>query len=257
MSASSTSAASSGRSSAGAAESENYVAFLASFTAVAAQVGFQGRTRVGLMAFCLLSGLHRQPDRNGDGGVMWAYCVVAQRWDRHRPRQRMSVRPRPRSARPRRAHRRVPGVHGRFRHPEQARIHLDRGARDDRRLDCSPASGCRDGRILQDIGESPQHFFHSSYALFLFAGGAVAVVLFWLVELLDAPGERAGRPGAQRRAPVVLVLRYSQTETIWNPFAVDGLTWMFVCWPAGAFPPRRGEPAPVRRRRNRARAVAC
>ena len=87
---------------------------------------------------------------------------------------------------------------------------------------------------LQDIGESPQHFFHSTYALFLFAGGAIAVVLFWLVELLDAPGVGrwtiAPRSGA---ALVVLVLVYSQTEVIWNPLAVDGLTWIYVLLTCG------------------------
>jgi hypothetical protein len=29
-------------------------------------------------------------------------------------------------------------------------------------------------------------------------------------------------------APVVWVLAYSQTEVIWNPFAVDGLSWIFL-----------------------------
>ena len=32
---------------------------------------------------------------------------------------------------------------------------------------------------------------------------------------------------------MVLVLVYSPTEVIWNPFAVDGLTWIYVLLTCG------------------------
>ena len=86
---------------------------------------------------------------------------------------------------------------------------------------------------LQDIGQSPQHFFHSSYALVLFAGGAIAVLLLWLwsYSMLRARAlDDRPRSGA---ALVVLILAYSQTEVIWNPLAVDGLTWIYVLLTCG------------------------
>ena len=81
---------------------------------------------------------------------------------------------------------------------------------------------------FQDVGESPQHFFHSGYALALFSGGVVAVVLLgaWLFCLLR------GAVGGSVVAVVVpltsLFMIYSTTEVIWNPLAFDGLSWLAV-----------------------------
>jgi hypothetical protein len=81
---------------------------------------------------------------------------------------------------------------------------------------------------LQDVGESPQHFFHSTYALFLFSGGIVAVVLFWVWSFAMLRAKAPNGRARSNAALVVLILAYSQTEVIWNPFAVDGLTWIYV-----------------------------
>jgi hypothetical protein len=81
---------------------------------------------------------------------------------------------------------------------------------------------------LQGVGESPQHFFHSGYALALFSGGIIAVVLLgiWFFCLLR------GAVGVSIVMAVVplttLFMVYSMTEVIWNPLAVDGLTWLAV-----------------------------
>ena len=58
---------------------------------------------------------------------------------------------------------------------------------------------------------------------------------------------------------MVLILAYSQTEVIWNPFAVDGLTWIYVLLICGGLasvprPTARPEPA---RRRHPPRVNAC
>ncbi|MFG2056728.1 O-antigen ligase family protein [Micromonospora sp. NPDC048930] len=81
---------------------------------------------------------------------------------------------------------------------------------------------------LRDIGEAPQHFFHSVYVLVIFSGGLVALALFglWLATLLH----RAVDDGRAftAKAPVVLFVIYSFTEVVWNPLSVDGLTWIAV-----------------------------
>jgi len=81
---------------------------------------------------------------------------------------------------------------------------------------------------FQEVGESPQHFFHSGYALALFSGGVVAVVLLgaWLFCLLRGS---VGVPTVAAVVPLMsLFMIYSTTEVIWNPLAVDGLSWLAV-----------------------------
>ncbi|SBT52707.1 O-antigen ligase family protein [Micromonospora auratinigra] len=81
---------------------------------------------------------------------------------------------------------------------------------------------------LRDLGEAPQHFFHSVYVLLLFSGGLVALALLgcWLVTLLRRPVDD-GR-AFTAKAPLVLFVIYSFTEVVWNPLSVDGLTWITV-----------------------------
>lgn len=82
--------------------------------------------------------------------------------------------------------------------------------------------------LLEDLGESPQHFFHSGYALALFSGGLVAMTIFgaWLCCLLRSA---RGVEGVNVMVPLVALFSvYSLTEVIWNPLAVDGLTWLAV-----------------------------
>jgi hypothetical protein len=217
----------------GPAESENYVAILASVTAVAAEVSLRGRARTGVMAFCVLI-IACTGSRTGlvTIAVMWTYCLIAQRWDQRRPQQRMS----------RLAAATISSTAALFAmyqiYTADPRTLSRRGSiwiavRE--ALDGWTLTGIGVSKwaALQDIGESPQHFFHSSYALFLFAGGSIAVVLFWLwgYSMLRARAlDNRPRSGA---ALVVLVLAYSQTEVIWNPLAVDGLTWIYVLLTCG------------------------
>lgn len=81
---------------------------------------------------------------------------------------------------------------------------------------------------LQSVGQSPHHFFHSGYALILFSGGLVGLGFLGLVA--GALLRRSSPPGTAitDSAPVVLLLVYSFTEVVWNPLAVDGLTWILV-----------------------------
>jgi hypothetical protein len=217
----------------GAAESENYVAMLASVTAVAAQVSFRGRKRAGVMAFCVMI-IACTGSRTGllTMAVMWTYCLIAQRWDQRRPQQRMSVL----------AAATISSTAVLFAMYQIYTADPDtlsrrgsiwiavREALDGRAL---TGIGVSKWAALQDIGQSPQHFFHSSYALVLFAGGAIAVLLLWLwsYSMLRARAlDDRPRSGA---ALVVLILAYSQTEVIWNPLAVDGLTWIYVLLTCG------------------------
>jgi hypothetical protein len=217
----------------GPAQSENYVAILASVTAAAAHVSFRGRTRAGVMALCVLI-VACTGSRTGllTIAVMWTYCLIAQRWDQRQPQRRLSVL----------AGATISSIAVIFAmyqiYTADQRTLSRRGsiwiavreAIDGRAL---TGIGVSKWAALQDIGESPQHFFHSSYALFLFAGGAIAVVLFWLwsYSMLRARAlDDRPRSGA---ALVVLVLAYSQTEVIWNPLAVDGLTWIYVLLTCG------------------------
>jgi hypothetical protein len=217
----------------GAAESENYVAILASVTAVAAQVSFRGRTRIGVMAFCVLI-IACTGSRTGlmAIAVMWAYCLIAERWDNHRPQQRISVL----------AAAAISSTATLFAMYEiytaepgtlSRRGFIWIAVRDAIDGWALTGIGVSKWAALQDIGASPQHFFHSSYAQFLFAGGAIAVLLFWLwsYSMLRARAlDDRPRSGA---ALVVLVLLYSQTEVIWNPLAVDGLTWIYILLTCG------------------------
>jgi hypothetical protein len=217
----------------GAAESENYAALLASVTAVAAQVSFRGRPRAGVMAFCILI-IACTGSRTGllTIAVMCAYCLVALRWDQRRPQQRMSVL----------AAATISSTAVLFAMYQiftadpytlsrRGSIWIAvRQALDGWTL---TGIGVSKWAALQDIGESPQHFFHSSYALFLFAGGAIAVVLFWLWSFAMLRARALDDRPRSGAALVVLVLAYSQTEVIWNPLAVDGLTWIYVLLTCG------------------------
>jgi hypothetical protein len=80
----------------------------------------------------------------------------------------------------------------------------------------------------QGIGESPQHYFHSSYALALFAGGLVAVALIGAWCFCIVRSARGVGNVAVVAPLVVLLVVDSLTEVIWNPLAVDGLTWLVV-----------------------------
>jgi O-Antigen ligase len=212
----------------GAAESENYVAILASVTAIAALIGFRGRGRAAVLAFCFLV-IACTGSRTGmlTIAVMCVYCLVAHWWDRRSPQERM----------PAAAAATISSTAVLF---AMYQIYTADSSTLSRRGSIWIAVregidgwlltgvGLSKWGALQDVGESPQHFFHSSYALFLFSGGIVAVALFWLWSFALL---RARAPDGRARsnaALVVLVLAYSQTEVIWNPFAVDGLTWIYV-----------------------------
>jgi hypothetical protein len=217
----------------GAAESENYVAILASVTAVAAQVSLRGRTRAGVLAFCFLI-IACTGSRTGilTTAVMWTYCLIAQRWDQRRPQQRMSVLAAATISSTAvlfavcQIYTADPGTLSR-----RGSIWIAvRQAIDGWTL---TGLGVSKWSALQEIGESPQHFFHSSYALFLFAGGAIAVALFWLWSYSMLRGRAIDNRPRSGTALVVLVLAYSQTEVIWNPLAVDGLTWIYVLLTCG------------------------
>lgn len=97
-----------------------------------------------------------------------------------------------------------------------------------RHVEDHPVSGVGVSKwtYYQDFGESPHHFFHSGFALALFAGGFVGVALFgaWLIFTLGS----ANRPGVFATVVSVtgLLSVYSITEVIWNPLAIDGLTWI-------------------------------
>jgi hypothetical protein len=212
----------------GAAESENYVAILASVTAIAALIDFRGHGRTAVLAFCFLV-IACTGSRTGllTIAVMCAYCLVARWWDRRSPQERMPVA----------AAATISSTAVLF---AMYQIYTADSSTLSRRGSIWIAvREATDGWLLtgvglskwgalQDVGESPQHFFHSTYALFLFSGGIVAVVLFWVWSFamlrVKAPNGRA----RSNAALVVLILAYSQTEVIWNPYAVDGLTWIYV-----------------------------
>jgi len=212
----------------GAAESENYVAILASVTAIAALIGFRGRGRAAVIAFCFLV-IACTGSRTGllTIAVMFGYCLVAHWWDRRNPQERMPVA----------AAATISSTAVLF---AMFQIYTADSSTLSRRGSIWIAVreaidgwlltgvGLSKWGALQDVGESPQHFFHSSYALFLFSGGFVAILLFWLWSYAML---RARAPDGRARsnaALVVLILANSQTEVIWNPFAVDGLTWIYV-----------------------------
>jgi O-antigen ligase len=80
----------------------------------------------------------------------------------------------------------------------------------------------------QGVGESPQHFFHSSYALVLFAGGLVGIGVLGLWSYLVLCGTTSDGRALTVAGPTVLLLVNAMTEVVWNPFAFDGLSWMVV-----------------------------
>ncbi|RAO43178.1 putative peptidoglycan O-acetyltransferase YrhL [Micromonospora noduli] len=79
---------------------------------------------------------------------------------------------------------------------------------------------------LRDIGDAPHHFFHSGYVLAIFSGGFVALTLWglWLAALLHRPVVDGRAFSA--KTPLVLFVIYSFTEVVWNPLSADGLTWI-------------------------------
>ena len=186
----------------GAAGSENYVAILASFTAVAAQVSFRGRTRSGVMAFCVLI-IACTGSRTGLLAIamMWAYCLIAQRWDRRRPQQRMSVSAAVDDQFNGRALRDFPDIHRRSGHAQPAWLDLDRGTRDARRL---ALHRHRPVEVGSPTGRRrvPAAFLPLTYALFLFAGGSHRNRAVLAVELFDASrrGPRRSPRGAVPRS---------------------------------------------------------
>ena len=111
--------------------------------------------------------------------VMCLYCLVARWWDRRRPQERMPVA----------AAATISSTAVLF---AMYQIYTaDSGTLSRRGSIWIAVREAIDGWLLtgvglskwgalQDVGESPKHFFHSSYALFLFSGGIVAVALFWL-----------------------------------------------------------------------------
>jgi O-antigen ligase len=82
--------------------------------------------------------------------------------------------------------------------------------------------------FYQGIGQSPQHYFHSSYALVLFGGGLVGLALLTCWSYLVLRGVAGDGRAVTAVAPTVLLLVYGLTEVVWNPVAFDGLSWMFV-----------------------------
>ena len=80
----------------------------------------------------------------------------------------------------------------------------------------------------QGVGQSPQHFFHSTYALVLFAGGFVGIALLACWSYLVLRRTVSDGRAATAAAPAVLLLVYALTEVVWNPVAFDGLSWMVV-----------------------------
>ncbi|WP_285589513.1 O-antigen ligase family protein [Actinomycetospora sp. NBRC 106378] len=81
---------------------------------------------------------------------------------------------------------------------------------------------------FQTLGEAPDHFFHSGYALLYFSGGLVALLLSAVVLAgLLAAESPLGR-GLTEKSLVVLFATYSFTETIWNPLAVDTYSWIVI-----------------------------
>jgi hypothetical protein len=243
----------------GPAASENYIAILASVTAVAAQVSFRGPARAGVMAFCILI-IACTGSRTGllTIAVMWAYCFIAQRLDQRRPKQRMSVL----------AAATISSTAVLF---AMYQIYTAGPATLSRRgsiwmavreaVDGLALTGIGVSKwaALQDIGESPQHFFHSSYALFLFAGGAIAVALFWLWSYSMLRARALDDRPLSCAALVVLILAYSQTEVIWNPLAVDGLTWIYILLTCGGLASMSQQAVQPDRLRSdsRTRTIAC
>jgi hypothetical protein len=105
--------------------------------------------------------------------------------------------------------------------------------------------------FLREIGDSPQHFFHSGYVAVLFSGGFIALGAWtlWATALLRG-AVHDGR-AFSAKGPLVLLLVYSLTEVVWNPISVDGLSWIFVALmltqsaELGQSPDRPGKDGPI------------
>jgi hypothetical protein len=80
--------------------------------------------------------------------------------------------------------------------------------------------------VYQEDGLVSQHFTHSEYLFFLFAGGYVAVGLFvaWVAVTIRG----LGRVSAVGAIPVIAVAAYGLTEATWNPLAFDAFAWIAV-----------------------------
>jgi len=213
------------------ASSENYIAILAAFTFVAAVTALTGGAR-NLIALHALVTLVASGSRTGEISVVATLGVVVLLRLAHR---RAPARPA--------GARGVPGplialgvaAVGAF----AVRLILTappealsrRGAiwaavRDP--LDRHPATGVGVSKwaYYQEFGESPLHFFHSGYALVLFSGGFVGCALFSLWIGWIIAGANRGEHAVPVTALATLLALYSVTEVVWNPLAVDGLTWI-------------------------------
>lgn len=213
------------------AASENYIAILAAFTFVAAVTALTGRDRV-LIALHALVTLIASGSRTGELSVVATIGVVVA--------LRLFLR-RERSGRPRSRSLPAPVVAvgvtavGAFAirlvltaPPETLSRRGAIWAAVRQPLDRHPVSGVGVSKWAhyQDFGESPLHFFHSGYAMVLFAGGFVGAALFslWIFWIVASAGR--GDHAIPVTALATLLALYSVTEVVWNPLAVDGLTWI-------------------------------
>jgi hypothetical protein len=214
------------------ATSENYIAILAAFTLVAALTALTGRDRVVIALHALVT-LVASGSRTGEGSVAATLVVVVV--------LRMYVRRRT----PRHSVRTVPvpviaaGVAAIGTVAVWLVLNAAPGALSRRGaiwaavrpvLHRHPATGAGVSKwaYYQEFGESPLHFFHSGYAMLLFAGGFVACALFcfWVFSIIAAASH--GEHAIPVTALVTLLALYSATEVVWNPLAVDGLSWIAV-----------------------------
>ncbi len=210
------------------ATSENYIAILAAFTLVAALTALAGRDRI-LIALHAAITLVASGSRTGELSVAATLAIVVG-LRLYLGRGRPGGRALP-----------VPLVAAGVAAVAAFAVHLVLSAPPDtlsRRgaiwaavrepLDRHPFSGVGVSKWAryQEFGESPLHFFHSGYAMVLFAGGFVGVALFglWIFWIIAAAGR--GEHAIPVAALAVLLALYSVTEVVWNPLAVDGLTWI-------------------------------
>jgi O-antigen ligase len=213
------------------ASSENYIAILAAFTLVAALTALTGRDRT-LIATHALVTLVASGSRTGEISVVATLGVAAVLF---LARRRATTRP------PGRGLVAAPVVAvsvaavGAFAvrliltaPPEALSRRGAIWAAVREPLDRHPVTGVGVSKwaYYQEFGESPLHFFHSGYAMLLFAGGFVGCALFslWIFWIIAAAAR--GEHALPVTALAILLALYSVTEVVWNPLAVDGLTWI-------------------------------
>ncbi len=214
------------------AASENYIAILAAFTLVAALTALQGRERLVVALHASLV-LIASGSRTGAASVAISVgCVLVLKAILGRQQQ-----PRARHARALPLPLIALGVAAAV----GVAAHLV--------LTASPGALSRRGAIweavrrpleehpftgvglskwawYQEFGESSLHFFHSGYAMLLFSGGFVACALFGLWIFLMIASTNRNEHQMAVIALAALLAIYSVTEVIWNPLAVDGLSWI-------------------------------